>query len=120
MKPFRALSCFAAALVLATSVITVSAADSASGKDPIARGRYLLIVGNCNDCHENDGVGNLALGSTNLTRPELYLYGSDRASILESIVRGRRGTMPAFDGQLKPEEIKAVAIYIYYRALPPG
>jgi cytochrome c oxidase cbb3-type subunit 3 len=76
--------------------------------------------GNCNDCHENDGVGNLALGSTNLTRPELYLYGSDRASILESIVRGRRGTMPAFEGQLKPEEIKAVAIYIYYRALPPG
>jgi cbb3-type cytochrome c oxidase subunit III len=76
--------------------------------------------GNCNDCHENDGVGNLALGSTNLTRPELYLYGSDRASILESIVRGRRGTMPAFEGQLKPEEIKAVSIYIYYRALPPG
>jgi cytochrome c oxidase cbb3-type subunit 3 len=75
--------------------------------------------GNCNDCHENDGVGNLALGSTNLTRPELYLYGSDRAAILESIVRGRRGTMPGFEGQLRPEEIKAVAVYLYYRALPP-
>ena len=75
--------------------------------------------GNCNDCHENDGVGNLALGSTNLTKPELYLYGTDRAAISESILKGRRGTMPAFDGQLKPEEIKAVAVYIYYRALPP-
>ena len=75
--------------------------------------------GNCNDCHENDGVGNLALGSTNLTRPELYLYGSDRDAIRESILKGRRGTMPGFDGQLKPEEIKAVSIYLYYRALPP-
>jgi hypothetical protein len=26
--------------------------------------------------------------------------------------------MPAFEGQLKPEEIKAVSVYIYYRALP--
>jgi cytochrome c oxidase cbb3-type subunit III len=75
--------------------------------------------GNCNDCHENEGVGNLAIGSTNLTAPNLYLYGADRAAITESIVRGRAGMMPAFEGQLKPEEIKAVAIYIYYRALPP-
>jgi cytochrome c oxidase cbb3-type subunit 3 len=75
--------------------------------------------GNCNDCHENDGVGNRALGSTNLTDRAQYLYGSDRAAILESIVRGRRGTMPAFEGQLRPEEIKAVSIYLYYRALPP-
>ena len=65
------------------------------------------------------GVGNLAIGSTNLTQPQLYLYGADRAAILESIVRGRAGTMPAFDGQLKPEEIKAVSVYLYYRALAP-
>jgi cytochrome c oxidase cbb3-type subunit 3 len=75
--------------------------------------------GNCNDCHEDGGIGNLALGSTDLTQPIRYLYGSDRAAILESIVRGRRGTMPAFEGQLRPEEIKAVSIYLYYRALPP-
>jgi cytochrome c oxidase cbb3-type subunit 3 len=74
-------------------------------------------TGNCFDCHENGGVGNRAIGSTNLTQPHLYLYGSDRASILESIVRGRAGVMPAFEGQLKPEEIKAVSVYLYYRAL---
>ena len=87
-----------------------------------ARGETLFhdgTKGNCNDCHEDGGVGNLALGSTNLTEPRLYLYGSDRAAILESIVRGRRGTMPGFEGQLSPEEIKAVAVYLYYRALPP-
>jgi cytochrome c oxidase cbb3-type subunit 3 len=98
--------------------ISGQAADEAKA----ARGEELFHAGdkgNCNDCHENDGVGNRALGSTNLTVPAQYLYGSDRAAILESIVRGRRGTMPAFEGQLRPEEIKAVSIYLYYRALPP-
>ena len=101
-------------------VLKISGQDSDAAR--AVRGDELFhdgMTGNCNDCHENDGVGNLALGSTNLTRPELYLYGSDRAAIRESILRGRRGTMPAFEGQLMPEEIKAVSIYLYYRALPP-
>jgi hypothetical protein len=45
----------------------------------------------------------------------LYLYGSDRASILRSINRGRRGTMPGFDDKLKREEIKAVSVYVLSR-----
>ena len=101
-------------------VLKISGQENDAAK--AARGDELFhdgTKGNCNDCHENEGVGNLAIGSTNLTAPDLYLYGADRAAILESIVHGRAGTMPAFDGQLKPEEIKAVSIYIYYRALPP-
>lgn len=101
-------------------VIKISGQEADAAK--AALGEVLFhdgTKGNCNDCHENGGVGNLALGSTNLTARTLYLYGSDRASILESIVRGRRGMMPAFDGQLKPEEIKAVSVYLYYRALSP-
>jgi len=87
-----------------------------------ARGEELFhdgTKGNCNDCHEPGGVGNLAIGSTNLTAPNLYLYGSDRASITDSIVKGRAGMMPAFGGQLSTGEIKAVAVYLYYRALSP-
>jgi mono/diheme cytochrome c family protein len=56
------------------------------------------------------------IGSTNLTRPDLYLWGSDRASIHESIVKGRRAFMPAFDGTLKPEEIQAVSIFAFSHA----
>jgi cytochrome c oxidase cbb3-type subunit 3 len=84
-----------------------------------ARGNVLFhdgTKGNCYDCHEEDGTGNPPLGSTNLTRKELYLYGSDRASILESITRGRHGIMPAFEGKLKPEEIRAVSVYVFARA----
>ena len=72
--------------------------------------------GNCYDRHGEDGAGIDTFGSTNLTRPDLYLYGADRASIRESIVKGRRGVMPAFENVLKPEEIKAVSVYVFSRA----
>jgi cytochrome c oxidase cbb3-type subunit III len=84
-----------------------------------ARGGILFqdgSKGNCFDCHGVDGTGYDPIGSTNLTRPDLYLWGSDRASIHESIVKGRRGVMPAFDGTLKPEEIKAVSVFVFSRA----
>jgi cytochrome c oxidase cbb3-type subunit 3 len=84
-----------------------------------ARGDVLFhdgAKGNCFDCHSADGTGYDPIGSTNLTRPDLYLWGSDRASIHESIVKGRRGVMPAFDGTLKPEEIKAVSIFAFSHA----
>jgi cytochrome c oxidase cbb3-type subunit 3 len=81
-----------------------------------ARGDVLFndnAKGNCTDCHDADATGNPAIGSTNLTDKSLYLFGSDRASILESINKGRRGEMPSFEGSLRPEEIKAVSIYVY-------
>ena len=90
--------------------------------DPVkaARGDALFhdgAKGNCFDCHGADGTGSDPIGSTNLTQKRLYLYGADRASILESITRGRRGVMPAFDGILKPEEIKAVSVFVFSHAL---
>ncbi len=84
-----------------------------------ARGAELFqdgAKGNCFDCHGVDGAGSDPIGSTNLTRPDLYLWGSDRASILESVVKGRRGVMPAFEDTLKPDEIKAVSIFVFSHA----
>ena len=69
--------------------------------------------GNCADCHMDDGTGNDALGSANLTQKQLFLYGSDRAAIIETINRGRRNVMPAFEGTLTSNEIKAVSIYVF-------
>jgi cytochrome c oxidase cbb3-type subunit 3 len=90
------------------------------------RGRVLFLDrANCFDCHGDDGAGNPALGSTNLTNPDLYLFGSDRATVVETIKQGRRGTMPGFEGKLRPEEIKAVSVFTFWRAardpipLPP-
>ena len=87
-----------------------------------ARGKTLFndnTKGNCVDCHGADGSGIDTFGSSNLTQKNLYLYGSDRASIRESLVKGRHGKMPAFDGVLKPEEIKAVSVFVFSHAAPP-
>lgn len=72
--------------------------------------------GNCFDCHGRSGTGIAAFGSTNLTRPDLYIYGSDRAGILESINIGRHSVMPAFEDKLKPEELHAVSVYVFAQA----
>jgi cytochrome c oxidase cbb3-type subunit 3 len=91
----------------------------AADKAKAARGEVLFhdnAKGNCFDCHDMGGTGIDTFGSTNLTRRELYLYGSDRASIRESVVKGRHGSMPAFDDKLKPEEIKAVSVFVFSRA----
>jgi cytochrome c oxidase cbb3-type subunit 3 len=83
------------------------------------RGKALFnnnAKGNCVDCHGADGSGIDTFGSSNLTKRNLYLYGSDRASIRESLVKGRHGKMPAFEGVLKPEEIKAVSIFVFSHA----
>lgn len=81
-----------------------------------ARGNVLFhdgAKGNCYDCHDVNGAGIETFGSTNLTRPDLYLYGADRGSIREFIVKGRHGSMPQFEGVLKPEELKAVSVYVF-------
>ena len=101
-------------------VLKISAQDADTAK--AARGDVLFhdgTKGNCNDCHGDDGHGELTIGSTNLTQPSLFLYGSDRAAIVESINKGRHGTMPAFDGKLRPEEIKAVSVFVFSRAAKP-
>jgi len=84
-----------------------------------ARGKALFnnnAKGNCVDCHGADGSGIDTFGSSNLTRKNLYLYGFDRTSIRESLVKGRHGTMPAFEGVLKPEEVKAVSVFVFSHA----
>ena len=95
--------------------LTGQSADSAKA----ARGKVLFLdnaKGNCFDCHTEEGTGEASLGSTNLTRKDLFLYGTDKASIVESITKGRRGVMPAFDGVLKPDEIKALSVYVFNQA----
>ena len=77
------------------------------------RGKDLYLnKGGCFDCHTYDFKGDPAVGSTDLTLPQHWLYGSDRASVYQSIEMGRLGVSPAFEGKLSASDIKAVALYI--------
>ena len=48
----------------------------------------------------------------NLT-DKIWLYGSDEATLIETITNGRSGVMPAWVGRLDPSTIKALAVYVH-------
>ncbi len=67
---------------------------------------------NCVACHGKDGKGNQEMGAPNLT-DQIWLYGSDEATIVETITNGRAGVMPAWAGRLDPVTIKALTVYVH-------
>jgi len=66
----------------------------------------------CVSCHGVDGKGNTALGAPNLT-DDVWLYGSSRASIVETILNGRENIMPAQERTLTPEQIRLLTAWVW-------
>ena len=52
------------------------------------------------------------MGAPNLT-DKIWLYGSDEATIIETVTNGRAGVMPAWEGGSIPSTIKAMAVYVH-------
>jgi len=71
-----------------------------------------IFADNCVVCHGENGKGNPDLGSKDLTA-NIWLYGGDEATIIETITNGRGGVMPAWDGRLDPVTLKAMAVYVH-------
>jgi cytochrome c oxidase cbb3-type subunit 3 len=71
-----------------------------------------VFADNCAACHGPEGNGNRDFGAPNLT-DKIWLYGPDKATILEGIQNGRGGTMPAWQRRLSDPTIKALVVYVY-------
>ena len=71
-----------------------------------------IFAENCVLCHGDGAKGNQELGAPNLT-DKIWLYGSDEATIIETVTNGRSGVMPAWAGRLDPATIKAMAVYVH-------
>jgi cytochrome c oxidase cbb3-type subunit 3 len=80
-------------------------------KTDLAAGNAIFMQ-NCAVCHGENGKGNRALGAPDLT-DVIWLYGSDRTALVESIWNGRAGVMPAWAGRLDEPTIKALAVYVH-------
>jgi cytochrome c oxidase cbb3-type subunit 3 len=65
----------------------------------------------CAACHGDGGKGNIELGAPNLV-DSIWLFGSDKASILQTLARGRASMMPAWNGRLDDTTIKALSVYV--------
>ncbi len=77
----------------------------------LARGQKVYAE-NCAVCHGETGKGNRELGAPSLT-DAIWLYGSDRQSIVDGIWNGRGGVMPAFGGRLDDTTLKALTVYVH-------
>jgi cytochrome c oxidase cbb3-type subunit 3 len=71
-----------------------------------------VYADNCAVCHGEDGKGKRDAGAANIV-DAIWLYGPDRATIIEGIRNGRGAAMPAWAGRLDDTTIKALTVYVH-------
>lgn len=78
--------------------------DAAAGKK--------LFEDNCAVCHGPEGKGNRELGAPDLT-DRIWLFASDKKTIMDGIFNGRGSVMPHWGGRLDDNTIKALTVYVH-------
>jgi cytochrome c oxidase cbb3-type subunit 3 len=94
---------------VADYVMTLSGGKAPA--DAAQRGSAIFAQ-NCAMCHGAKGIGNQELGAKNLA-DGIWLYGGDKATLVETITYARNSSMPAWGARLDPATIKMLAIYVY-------
>ena len=97
-------------VTVANYVRSLSGLSTRPGYDAAAGAK--IFADNCVACHGEKGQGNPDVGAPNLA-DKIWLYGSDEATLIETITSGRGGVMPAWEGRLDPATIKAMAVYVH-------
>ncbi len=95
---------------VADHVLVMAGQAPAKGQDPKLGAK--LYADNCVACHGETGKGNRELGAPNLT-DKVWLYGSDRKSVIQTVAQSRNGVMPAWAGRLDDATIKMLAVYVH-------
>lgn len=89
----------------------LSLSGKADDQEAAKRGKEIFAE-NCASCHGEDGKGNQELGAPNLT-DAIWLYGSDKKDVVQTIITGRGGVMPPWKGRLDEVTIKSLAVYVH-------
>jgi cytochrome c oxidase cbb3-type subunit 3 len=97
-------------VTVANYVRGLSGLPTSRGYDASAGAK--IFAENCSSCHGDAGKGNQELGAPNLA-DKIWLYGSDEATLIETISNGRSGVMPAWVGRLDLSTIKALTVYVH-------
>ncbi len=79
------------------------AALAAAGKDKFAA---------CEACHGADGKGNKAAGFPDIS-DNVWQYGGSESAIVQSIMKGRKGVMPAQLEALGESKVHLLAAYVW-------
>ncbi|MEO1493536.1 MAG: cytochrome-c oxidase, cbb3-type subunit III [Pseudomonadota bacterium] len=85
---------------------------SLSGRAEVTEAGAEIYTDNCAACHGEAGEGDRDQGAPNLA-DAIWLYGSDRETVIYSISNARYGVMPNWSTRLSEAEIRQVAHYVH-------
>ena len=71
-----------------------------------------IFTANCAVCHGAHGEGSRAVGAPKLN-DAIWLYGSDRKSLTQTLTNARYGVMPSWGNRLDPVTVKMLATYVH-------
>jgi cytochrome c oxidase cbb3-type subunit III len=91
---------------VADYVLSLSSGRSAAGDGA------KTFAENCAVCHGPHGEGKREIGAPRLS-DKIWLYGGDKATVVDVITRARNSSMPAWGERLDPVTIKMLAIYVH-------
>jgi cytochrome c oxidase cbb3-type subunit 3 len=89
----------------------IVAADPELRAFAIAGGRT-AFANNCAACHGERGEGNRDVGAPRLS-DQVWLFGSDKASLVRTVSYSRAGVMPAWGQRLDPAIVTMLAVYVH-------
>lgn len=94
-----------------TAEYVLSLSGKSSDKEAAGRGQTIFAE-QCAACHGEDAKGNQEMGAPNLA-DAIWLYGGEKADVVQSIQTGRGGMMPQWANRLDPVTIKTLAVYVH-------
>lgn len=68
----------------------------------------------CASCHGERGEGGLEVGAPSLS-DKSWIYGGSQKAIKDTISKGRRGVMPAWEQRLRPLDIRKLTLYLKWK-----
>ena len=71
-----------------------------------------VFAENCAACHGEKGEGMREVGAPRLN-DNIWLYGGDKKTLVETVTYARAGVMPAWGARLDPITIKQLAVYVH-------
>ncbi|MEQ9326814.1 MAG: cytochrome-c oxidase, cbb3-type subunit III [Rhodospirillales bacterium] len=71
-----------------------------------------IYADNCAACHGEQGQGLAEFGAPALNN-DIWLYGGDTATLMETVTNSRAGVMPAWGKILDDVSIKKLAVYVH-------
>lgn len=84
---------------------------------PAEKAGHQLFSQRCGFCHGQRGEGNTLFGAPRLN-DNIWLFGGDRQTLVQTISEGRSGQMPAHENLMTKAELRLVAAWVYHLSQP--